>query len=181
MPETIHGAELLRRHAVITEQLCSVHYPLVLGMIVDNDEPPPPVSGSTMRLAQLGFVIGEEDRWNGSLTVEVTLQNLRLSRACVQSVIDYARPQFLEQWVEALLTSHIEDFEDLVTHIAPGAWHRGASAAGHPVVVSLGRQPSRLMFRLYARDIANLLSAQMQRLAEDVQAGGEGNGGGRVP
>ncbi|MGD0059618.1 MAG: MBL fold metallo-hydrolase RNA specificity domain-containing protein [Verrucomicrobiia bacterium] len=38
MPETIHGAELFRRHAVITEQLCSAHYPLVLGMIVDNDE-----------------------------------------------------------------------------------------------------------------------------------------------
>jgi hypothetical protein len=148
-------------------------------MTVDNDEPPTPVRSTTSPLAQAGIVIEDQDRWDGSLTVEVNLQDLHLSWAYVESVISHVRPDFLEQWVAALLISHTGDFEEMITHIAPCVWVRGVSTNGHAVDVRLGRDPSRLVLHLHARHVAATLSARMQWLVGDTQVGSKGSDGGQ--
>ena len=134
MNDTLEKFEILGRYAEVLGRLCSSQYPLAITVGVETDDPLRIKAQDGKSLNQCAFVVREDDRWNGNIVVTVTLRDLQLEQTHIWSLSDWLRecgPYPANLLGEALLTSHLAEFEKFSAHIAPEVWERVCTNARH--------------------------------------------------
>jgi hypothetical protein len=172
MEKTLDRVETLRRYTVTLERLRSERYPLAITIDIDTDDPSRVDEHDGKLLKQCGIIVGENDHWEGDLQATVLLQDLQLDD-------DYLRPlvavlkrgsDLVDRWGEALLQSHLGDFEEFSTHVAPSAWERGCTHSVHRhygLTLVDDDEPARLCFQLHASAIVSASNKRLQQAAEE--------------
>jgi len=129
MEDILEPAEIIRRYAVVLERVASLPYSVAVTIKVDTSDPSHIDAQDGKPLKQCDLVVGDEDRWDGDLIATIHASDLQLDEDHIWSLSEWFRgcsQPYVDLLGEAMLTSHLSDFERFSTHVAPVAWERGA-------------------------------------------------------
>jgi hypothetical protein len=173
MEDTLDRLETLRRYAVTMERLCAPCYPLAVMIAVDTDDPSRLDEQDGKPLKQCGLIVSDNDRWEGDVLATVLLRDLQLDDDYIWPLAPLLKrgSDLVDLWGEALLQSHLDDFERFSTHVAPSAWERGCTNAVHghfglTLMAEDDDEPQCLLFKLHASAIAGAVNERLKRAAE---------------
>jgi hypothetical protein len=175
MQESPDQSEVLRRYAVALERLCAASYPLSITITVDAEDASRLETQDGKPLRQCGLIVSDNDKWEGDLIAALSLRDLQMDNDYYWSLSPLLHewgPHLVDLWGEAVLKSHLGDFEMFSTHVAPAAWERACTKSIHrhyglTFVSEEDDKPSSLRFVLHASAIAAAVNKRLQRAAEE--------------
>jgi hypothetical protein len=178
METVIDLAEILHRYAVLLARLSARAYPLAVSVKIDTPDPSRVDAQDGKTIKQCGLIITEKDSWNGDLTAIVRVRDLGLDE-------DHTRPlsplldsssDVVDLLGDAVVMSHLADFEEFSTHIAPLAWERACTSYIHRhyglawVSSDEGELPG-MEFQFHASVVFKAVNVKLKRAAEDGAKG----------
>jgi hypothetical protein len=134
MRELPDPSEELGLYADLLKGLCGVCYPIAVTISVDADDTSPLENQDGKPLRQCGLLVSENDRWEGDITATVSLRDLKVADeiyGALSPLLMEPGYQLVDLLGQALLQSHLGDFEMFSTHIAFSAWKRACAASIH--------------------------------------------------
>lgn len=174
MKAIIDPSEILRRYTVLLERLSKLRYPLAITVAVNTNDPLRIRVQDGKPLEQCDLVVQDGDHWDGDIVVTVLASDLNLDRDHIWSLSPWLHERdnyFVDILGEAVLMSHLTDFEAFSAHVAPSAWERGCLSAIHrhyglALFQNGDDEAASLRFQLHASTIAAVLNQQLLEAAD---------------
>jgi len=174
MEKILGPSEILHRYAVLLAKLSGQTYPLSVTVAVDSTDPLRLDAQNGKPIKECGLIISDADSWNGDLVATVRIRDLQLDEDHLWSLtplLDERPGGVVDLLGDAILWSHLEDFEEFSTHIAPLVCERECLNAIHRHYGLIlepqdGNELAALRFQFHASAIAAAVNQRLLRAAE---------------
>jgi hypothetical protein len=173
MEGVIDPAELLHRYATLLARLSVPKYPLAVSVAIDTSDPSRVDALDGKPINQCGLIITEKDSWDGDLTATVHVRDLEIDEDHMWSVSPLLSGGVIDLLGDAVVMSHLGDFEEFSTHIAPLAWERTCMSYIHrhyglTLLPSDDGEVPGLRFQFHASVVSRAVNAKLKRAVEEA-------------